>query len=328
MIDLHLHLDGAVSVSSTRQLAAMQGISIPKSEKELLRLIRVSPDCHDLNEFLEKFAFPCSLIMTPQGMEACVRNLLQELGEQGLAYAEIRFAPQLSVCPGMTQADAVAAAVKGMKDSPVAAKLILCCMRGTDTHEANMETVRLASVWKRRGVAAVDLAGAEALFPTADFEEEFRLARELGVTFTIHAGEADGPQSVWKALEMGACRIGHGIRAAEDPMLVKYLAEHRIPLEVCPTSNCQTCIFSNVDEMPVRNLLNAGVILTVNTDDPSIEGTDLKTEWRKLIKAFGLTDAEVLQLMLNSVDASFASATMKKRLAARIRKGYKSFIYG
>lgn len=317
MIDLHLHLDGAISLASTRSLAMMQDIEVPESDAQLLRKIRVSPDCHDLNEFLEKFDFPCSLLMTPEGMENAVRNLLQELYLQGILYAEIRYAPQLC-CTQMTQEENILAAMRGLEKSPIQASLILCCMRGTDCHEANLETVRLAAKHLGPKVVAIDLAGAEALFPTADYEEEYRLARQLGVPFTIHAGEADGPDSVWKALEMGATRIGHGVRSAEDPRLVQYLAEHHITLEICPTSNCQTCIYPSVDAMPIRTFLEAGVPITINTDDPSIEGTDLRSEWKKVIDSFRLTKQDVAQILGNSVRASFSTQEHKRWLEAQI----------
>ena len=139
--------------------------------------------------------------------------------------------------------------------------LILCCMRGED-HEANIETVRVASKYYGNYVCALDLAGAEALYPTDYFNKEFELAKAEGIPFTIHAGEAAGPESIWRALEFGASRIGHGIRCLEDGALVDYLARHKIPLEICPTSNIQTKVYQSYDEYPVKELLLRGVHVT------------------------------------------------------------------
>lgn len=317
MIDLHLHLDGAISLPSARALAALQHIAIPDSDEELTRLMRVSPDCKNLTEFLEKFAFPCSLLQTRPGITMAVSNLCEELKAQGLIYAEIRFAPQKSCEQGLTQEDVVQAAIEGLQQSSLPANLILCCMRGKLTPEQdamNRETLRLAQKYLGRGVGAADLAGAEALFPTRDYHSLFEYAQALGVPFEIHAGEAAGPESVRQALAMGARRIGHGVRSIEDPSLVAELAERKMPLMICPTSNVQTCIVSEVGELPVRTFLEAGIPITINTDDPSIEGTDLRTEWERVISAFHLTPAEVHQILLNSVEAAFCTADQRQQL--------------
>ena len=327
MIDLHLHLDGALSLDSVRELADMQHIAVPEDDAELLRLMRVGPDCRNLDEFLEKFAFPCSLLQTKAGLTRAVSTLCAELKSQGLVYAEIRFAPAKSCEKGMSQEDAVLAALDGLREAgkSFAANLILCCMRGASELE-NTETVRLAHKYLGQGVCAADLAGAEALFPNGDYAEVFALARRLGVPFEIHAGEADGASSVWSALELGAARIGHGVRGAEDPLLLKQLSDNKVPLMLCPTSNVQTCVFADVADMPVRALMDAGVKITINTDDPSIEGTDLRSEWKKIINAFRLTPGEVEGIMLNCVDASFASAELKAALRSKVAAGFRDFL--
>lgn len=192
LVDLHLHLDGALSLESVKELATIQEIEIPNSDEEILHRIRVSKDCQSLNEFLKKFTFPCSLLQTEIGIKTAMQNLLKELKEQGLMYAEIRFAPQKSTEKGLTQEQVVKAAIEGMKNAPIMCHLILCCMRGADNEQENMETVKVASKYLGKGVCAVDLAGAEALFPTSGFSEPFAFAKKKNIPFTIHAGEADG----------------------------------------------------------------------------------------------------------------------------------------
>lgn len=326
MIDLHLHLDGAISLKSARELAELQHISIPESDEELIKLMRVSPDCKSLTEFLEKFDFPCSLIQTKEGISTAVYNLCEELKSHGVIYAEIRFAPQKSCDKGLTQDEVVQAAIEGMNKSTLRANLILSCMRGEITPEnveMNRETIRLTGKYLGKGVCATDLAGAEALFPTHNFKDIFEYASSMNIPFEIHAGEADGPSSVRQALSFGAKRIGHGVHSVEDPTLVAELASKKIPLMVCPTSNIQTCIAKEVQDLPIRTFFAAGIPITINTDDPSIEGTDLKTEWSKVIKAFALNKAEVLQLMLNSVNAAFCSEDVRKQLKAEIEAEYR-----
>lgn len=318
LIDLHLHLDGAISLESAKQLAKMQGIEIPTSDEELLKKMRVSKDCSDLNEFLEMFEFPCSLLQTKVGIKQAMLNLLTELKAQGLMYSEIRFAPQKSTDKGLTQDEVVAAALEGINESGCNAGLILCCMRGSDNHNENIETVLVAEKYLGKGVVAVDLAGAEALFPTENFEDLFVLAKEKDIPFTIHAGEACGPESIKKALEFGALRIGHGVHAIEDEDLVKELAEKQIPLELCPTSNVCTAIFNNIAEWPLKKLLDSGMCITINTDDPSIEGVSLRDEFNKLIDAFGIGEREIKQMLVNSAKASFASDNLKQEMINKI----------
>lgn len=323
LVDLHLHLDGAISVESAKDLAKLQGVAIPESDEELLKMLRVSEDCHNLNEFLEKFDFPCSLIQTYEGVRRATSNLLNELKAQGVMYAEIRFAPQLCTNQGMTQDEVVQAAIEGINDvDGIIAQLILCCMRGEGNDDANIENINVAAKYLGKGVCAADLAGAEALFTTDKYANLFAYAKEKGVPFTLHAGEADGPESVREAIDYGASRIGHGVRSIEDPKLVKLLAEKKIPLEICPNSNVCTAIYPNIEDVPVRQLMEAGIIVTINTDDPSVVGTDINKEFNDSIKAFNLTKDEVKQLLINSVNSAFTDDVTKLKLLEQIEKGF------
>lgn len=314
LIDLHLHLDGSLSLSSVRELAAMQGIEIEKDDAQLLRKLQVSPTCRDLNEYLEKFDFPCSLLQTEAAITRSVANLCTELAEQGLLYAEIRFAPQLHLRKGLDQRRVVEAAIAGLDQEKIKANLILCCMRGADNHAANLQTVRVAAEYVGRGVCAVDLAGAEALFPTENFEDLFALARTLGVPYTIHAGEACGPESVYASLRFGTKRLGHGVRCVEDAALTARLAAEGVTLELCPTSNLNTSIFERIEDYPLRQLMAAGVRVTVNTDNMMVSGVSLASELEKL----DLTREEMRILAKNAAEASFASAEVKDWLNQQI----------
>ena len=314
LIDLHLHLDGSLSLSSARELAAMQGIEIEKDDAGLLQKLQVSPTCRDLNEYLEKFDFPCSLLQTPEAIAKSVSNLCVELAAQGLLYAEIRFAPQQHLLKGLNQQQVVEAAIAGLDQEKFKANLILCCMRGNENHDANLETVRVAEQYVGRGVCAVDLAGAEALFPTENFKDLFVLAKELGVPYTIHAGEACGPESVYTALSFGAKRLGHGVRSVEDAALVARLAAEGVSLELCPTSNLNTSIFERIEDYPIRELMAAGVRVTVNTDNMMVSGVTLASELEKL----NLTKEEQYILAKNAAEASFASAAVKTWINGQI----------
>ena len=318
MIDLHLHLDGSLSPASARALAAMQGIRLPDNPAELDRMLHCPAGCRDLNEYLACFDLPLSLLQTGPALREATRRLLAELADKGYIYAELRFSPQSHGRNGMTQEQAVLAVLEGIRDSSLPAGLILCAMRGADNEAANRETVRLTQRYLGRGVVALDLAGAEAVFPTRQFASLFVLARDRGVPFVIHAGEADGPDSVAAALDMGARRIGHGVRALEDPALTARLARERVPLTVCPTSNLDTRLFDRLEDFPLPAMLAAGLVVTVNSDNMAVSGTDARQELQRLADCFSLRPEQVRQLLLNAVDAAFAEESLKDRLRASI----------
>ena len=318
LMDLHLHLDGSQPLSSVKELAAMQNIALPESESELLNLIQVSPQCRDLTEYLEKFAFPLSLMQTEEAISASVYNLCAHLHAQGLIYCEIRFAPQLHCDKGLSQAQVIEAACEGAKRSPIPCSLILCCMRGNDNHAANMETIELAAKYLGNEVKAVDLAGAEALFPTENFYDLFKRAKELKLPYTIHAGEAAGSESILHALAMGTKRLGHGVHSYKDEELMKKLAEEEVLLELCPTSNLHTCIFSEISQYPIRTFLDKGVRFSINTDNMAVSHTTLEQEWELIQSAFSLSIEEIKHILLSTAKATFADDKTKEMLINHI----------
>ena len=318
LVELHMHLDGAISINNAKKLASLQGMDLP-SDEELEKLITVSKDCHDLNEFLTKFDFPLSLMQTKDSIILAVKNLSDELISQGIMYAEIRFAPQYHMNKGLTQEEVVNAAIEGMKLSNLKSNLILCTMRGMDTYDKNIETVKLAKKYLGNGVCAIDLAGAEGLYKTSDYKYIFDLAKKLNIPYTIHAGEADGPSSVISAISFGTKRIGHGVRSSEDISLINEIKNKNITLEICPTSNICTSIYDKVDEMPIKLFMDNDINITINTDDPSICNTSLKEELKKIAMAFDLTYEDILKFEVNAVNASFADDETKKELLNKIK---------
>jgi adenosine deaminase len=168
----------------------------------------------------------------------------------------------------------------------------------------------------------VDLAGAEALFHTDQFAEPFKKAKEYGIPFTIHAGEADGASSVKDALDYGAERIGHGVRTKEDPTLLEYVIKNRIPLEMCPNSNRQTKSVDDMTKYPIREYLAKGVNVTINTDDPAICRTTIAKEFEYLEKKFGITAADKKAMLLNAAEAAFTDDATKADLKAKIESAF------
>lgn len=327
MIDLHLHLDGSLSIHDVLTLAELQNIPLQDSREEIQKRMTVPPRCKSLNEYLSCFELPLSLLQTPQALSYSIYSLAGRLSQSGLNYAEIRFAPQLHMQKGMKMEEVCEAAADGLKRAEkdfekCMAQLIFCCMRGAHNLQSNLKTVELAAAYRGKGVCAVDLAGAEGLYPTQDFAEVFSYVRALALPFTIHAGEAAGPESVWAAVRMGARRIGHGVRAIEDGRLIETLVKNNITLECCPTSNVQTAAVPSIGEHPILTLLERGVPVTVNTDNMTVSGTTLAQEFTVLKEMLYMTALQEKQLLLNSARAAFLPEKTKEELKQKILRAF------
>lgn len=323
-IELHLHLDGAMTPEMLLQLAAVDGVTLPADTPEALEpFVTVDETCTSLVDYLERFDVTLRVMQSARAISEAVRLLLGRLASQGTIYAEIRFAPQLHCQRGLTQREAVQAAADGLRaglaeNSDIDAQLILCCMRFDSNKKENMETIRLAKEFLGRGVCAADLAGGEISHPATAYADVFALATVLGVPYTIHGGEAAGPESVREALEIGAKRIGHGVHALGDNALLALLAEKQIPLEMCPTSNLHTKAVKSLAEYPVREFLRRGVRATINTDNPGISRTTVENEFAALTREAGLTASETRALLHNAAGAAFLPPEKREALKKKI----------
>lgn len=311
LIELHLHLDGSLRPETVWELAKEQNIKLPANTVDEVRdQMQVPEDCRTLEEYLTRFDLPLLVLQTREALERAAFELAEDLAKEGVTYAEIRFAPQLSIKGGMTQEQAVEAAIEGVKRGmeqypSIRVGLILCCMRGEDNEEWNLQTVETAKKYLGDVVCAVDIAGAESLYPTERFAPVFEKVREYGLPSTIHAGEAAGPESMKTALAFGAKRIGHGVAAVEDPKLVRRLIEEQITLEVCVTSNYQTKVVPSIEAHPIRRLFNAGVRVTVNSDNRTVSNTNVRKELDILRNVFGFKEQEIEKMEEYAWEARF-----------------------
>lgn len=311
LIELHLHLDGSLRPETVWELAKEQNIKLPTNTVDEVRdQMQVPEDCRTLEEYLTRFDLPLLVLQTREALERAAFELTEDLAKEGVTYAEIRFAPQLSIKGGMTQEQAVEAAIEGVKRGmeqypSIRVGLILCCMRGEDNEEWNLQTVETAKKYLGDVVCAVDIAGAESLYPTERFAPVFEKVREYGLPSTIHAGEAAGPESMKTALAFGAKRIGHGVAAVEDPKLVRRLIEEQITLEVCVTSNYQTKVVPSIEAHPIRRLFNAGVRVTVNSDNRTVSNTNVRKELDILRNVFGFKEQEIEKMEEYAWEARF-----------------------
>lgn len=311
IVELHLHLDGSLRPETVWELAKEQDVELPaKSAEEVKYKMEVPEDCKTLEEYLERFDLPLLVLQRADAIERVTFELVEDLAKEGVDYAEIRFAPQLSVNGGLTQDEVVEAAIRGaergMKTYPqIRVGLILCCMRGADNEELNMQTVETAKKYLGDVVCAVDIAGAEGLFPTEKFAPVFAKVREYGVPMTIHAGEAAGPDSMKAALSFGTKRIGHGVAAINDPELIKRLIDENVTLEVCVTSNYHTKVVPAINMHPIHKLLEKGVHVTVNSDNRTCSRTTLQKEKDVLKEELGFTDEEIEKMQEYAWEARF-----------------------
>lgn len=320
-IDLHLHLDGAITVDIAKKLAKIQNIELPTNDDKKLEKLLVAPyDCANLIDFLKCFDLPDSLMMTKKGISEAVYLVAENMRMQGGIYAEIRFAPQFHKEKGLTQEEVVLAALDGLKRTKLKANLILCCMRASGNEDENMETIRLAKKYlvEDGGVVGVDLAGDEVSYPLSIFSSLFVKIKELKIPFTIHAGEAAGADNVKCAIEYGATRIGHGVRIREDNKVLQLAKEKKVFLEMCPTSNRVTHAVEDMNDYPLIQYLEDGIKVTLNTDDPAVVNTTIEKEFDYIKKNFSLTSKQERMLLNNAIEAAFTSMEVKDELRKQL----------
>ena len=306
-VELHMHLDGSIPISYV--------INKYNLKKEEIEKYMIADDkCKNLNDYLEKFDYPISIMQTKEQLQEITIALLEELKRQNVIYMEIRFAPQFHTNKGMSQEDVIKAVIEAKSKVDIKSNFILCIMRGKDNIKSNYETVDLAKKYLGKGVCAVDLAGAEAVFKTKDYKEIFEYVKKLKIPFTIHAGEADGVESIKSAIDFGAKRIGHGVRVVESENLMREVKNNNITLEVCPTSNIQTCICNSYSTHPLETLYKFGILTTINTDNMTVSNTSLENEYLNILKYTNLTNNDLINMNKNSIRAAFLSEKEKREL--------------
>jgi adenosine deaminase len=312
LVELHRHLDGNVRIGTVLDLARQHGLDLPAWTVEGLRPhVQITEREPSLVHFIAKFEFLRLVMVDYAAVRRIVRENLEDAVREGIDAIELRFSPYfMAERHGLDTFGVVEAACDALeegRDLGVRAKLIGIVSRHYGPEVGWIE-VEAAIRGRERGVVALDLAGDEAHFPGELFVDHFRKAREAGLRTIAHAGEAAGAESVRQAvLGLGAERIGHGIRAVEDPAVLDLLAERGIPLEVCPTSNLHTSTVATYRDHPLPALLARGLAVTLNTDDPSISGIDLAHEYRVAVEEIGLTEADLRRMQETALAAAFLS---------------------
>nr|WP_206345257.1 adenosine deaminase [Streptomyces thermoviolaceus] len=319
--ELHVHHVGSASPRIVSELAARHPNSkVPSDPEALAEYFTFTDFAH----FIEVYLSVVDLVRTPEDVRLLTYEVARDMARQQVRYAELTITPFSSTRRGID----ARAFMDAIEDARTAAEkefgtVLRWCfdIPGEAGLEAADETLRLATDDRLRpeGLVSFGLGGPEIGVPRPQFKPHFDRAIAAGLHSVPHAGETTGPQTVWDALtELRAERIGHGTSSAEDPKLLAHLAEHRIPLEVCPTSNLATRAVADLDEHPVKKFVEAGVLVTVNSDDPPMFGTDLNTEYAVAARLLGLDERGVAELAKNAVHASFLDEAGKARIVAEI----------
>lgn len=316
LADLHRHLDGNVKPELILTLAEKNGIELPAHTLEdVAALTQIHDKTSDLLAFLAKLDVGVSVLAELDDCRRLGYENMRDAAASGLDYVELRFSPYYMAMnhglsmPGLVEAVADGVA-QGAKDFHVKANLIGILSRtfGAETCQRELD----ALLAHKSLITALDLAGDELNYPAQQFVEHFKQARDAGWQITVHAGEADGPQSIWNAINLlGATRIGHGVAAQKDPQLLDYLAEHQIAIESCPTSNYQTATVTSVADHPMKRFYEQGICVTLNTDDPAVSNIDLAHEYQVASDVIGFSREALADIQRNGFRAAFLSPAEK-----------------
>jgi adenosine deaminase len=321
--ELHVHLDGSIRPSTMLDLARDQNVTLPAGDPESLRKFMQVTNAKSLEEYLERYAFSLAVMQTPAALERIAYEFVIDVARENVRYVEVRYCPALHR-PAMTLTQAVEAPLQGIRraerETGTRAGLIICGLR-TLPSGTSEDLARLAVDYRNEGVVAFDLAGPERAYPARDHAGAFRYALAHGLACTCHAGEADGPDSIRQAIhDCGAQRIGHGTRLGDDPAVEEYVLEHRIPLEMCLSSNVDTGAVRSVASHPARKYFDRGCMVTLNTDSRLMDGVDLTQEYWLAHTELGFTRSEIDQLILNAFESAFLPEPEKALLVAAVRQ--------
>ncbi|MCS7316297.1 MAG: adenosine deaminase [Bryobacterales bacterium] len=293
--ELHLHLEGSLTPETLLE------IEPSLDAEEIRRRYRMRGA---FEGFLATFVWTLGFLRGPQEYALAARRLLERLAAENVLYAEITLSAGAILRRKQDFGSIFRAVRREAEASALQVRWILDAVRQFGASEA-MAVAELAAAHRREGVVAFGIGGDELAGPVEWFDRVFRYARREGLHLTVHAGETGGPDSVRRAIELGAERIGHGVRAVEDPSLVRLLAERGIPLEICLSSNAATGAVRDLAAHPLREFLRAGVPVTLNTDDPGLFGTTLSAEYELAARVFGLGEAEIGQIAANAFRYAF-----------------------
>ena len=328
--DLHCHLDGSVRLDTVLELARQQGVKLPTFERDgLFKLLYAGEHVSSLEDYLRAFDITLSVMQTEEALERCAYELAEDAHRENVRYLEVRYCPVLHLQQGLRPGQVVEAVLRGLRSAKRALGirygLILCAIRSFGP-ESSLRIAELCVAFKNGGVVGFDLAGAEENFPAKVHRPAFQLVIDNNINCTAHAGESFGADSIHQALhKCGAHRIGHGTRLVENGDLLNYVNDHRIPIEVCPSSNVQTRAAKSWETHPVDFYVDYGLRVTINTDNRLMSDTTMTKELQLCHQHYGWTLGQIKEVIIAGFKSAFMPNREKADLVREISRELESF---
>ncbi len=324
-VDLHCHLDGSLRIETVWELAQERKLPLPaRSLDDLRKIFAVSEGPRSLVDYLKKFECTLSVLQDGEALHRAAYELARDCADERVLYLEVRYSPILHTRKGMKLTQVMNAVLDGLaqaeKEADIKTGVIVCGLRNISP-ETSLRLAELAVAYKHQGVVGFDLAGVEDQYPARDHSEAFYLIRKNNINCTVHAGEAYGPDSIKQALHnLNTHRIGHGTRLKEDGDLLNYVNDHRIPLEICLSSNVQTGAVKSLESHPLRLYYDWGLRVTLNTDNRLISNTTVTDEYQLACKTFGFSEEDLKNIIIMGFKSSFMPYKSKVALLDRVLK--------
>jgi adenosine deaminase len=328
--DLHCHLDGSLRLDTILELAAQQKVKLPAETPDgLFRHVYAGNRATSLEEYLKAFDITLAVLQTEEALFRVAYELAEDCAKENVRYLEVRYSPMLHTQNGLKLTQVVEAVIQGLRAGErafgIATGVILCGIR-TSSADSSLRMAELCVAYKNRGVVAFDLAGAELNYPAKDHKEAFQLILDNNVNCTAHAGEAYGPESIAQAIHYcGAHRIGHGTRLKENGDLLNYLCDHRIPLEICLSSNIQTGAAADLESHPLPFYYSYGLRVTLNTDNRLITNTTVSKELLLAHQHYGFSLADIKAILLAGFKSAFLPHREKSDLLKKVTQELETF---
>ena len=323
--DLHCHLDGCLRLATVLDLAEQQKVTLPADTPEALaRAIHMGETCASLEDYLVAFDVTLAVLQTEEALYRAAYELAMDCAAENVRYLEVRYAPVLHTRRGLKPTTILDAVLDGLRhakrETGIKSNVIVCGIRHMDP-QTSVRLAELAVAYKGKGVVGYDLAGAEEGHPAREHREAVQLILDNNVNVTIHAGEAYGPDSIAQAVhKCGAHRIGHGVRLRENGDLLNYVNDHRIPLEMCPSSNVQTGSVAGFASHPLKFYFDFGLRVTINTDNRLITDTTVTKELSVAHREMGFTLEDLCTLLVQGFKSAFLPFREKQDLLKAVNQ--------
>jgi adenosine deaminase len=323
--DLHCHLDGSLRLKTILELAEQQKIELPAADEEgLAKAIHLGEVCKSLEDYLTAFDVTLSVLQTTESLYRAAYELAVDCAAENVRWLEVRYSPVLHQQKGLKLTAILDAVLEGLRvakrETGIKSGVIICGIRHINP-QTSIRLAELCVAYKNRGVIGFDLAGAETNFPAKDHKDAFQLILRNNVNCTAHAGEAYGPESISQAIHfLGSHRIGHGTRLREDGDLLNYVNDHRIPLEICLSSNVQTGAVAGLTSHPLRFYFDYGLRVTINTDNRLITDTTCTKEMWLAHRELGLSLEDLATIIVSGFKSAFLPFREKQDMLVKVNE--------